>query len=88
MHEAEQAGDLAESTQEISRRISLDNTDDGGSQVRFGDLQAMPVSQGLVWVRPYYVSVPQDSSRISETTEYRGVIVTYDENSVLADTIG
>jgi uncharacterized membrane protein (UPF0182 family) len=77
----------AESTEEISRRISLDNTEDGGSEVRFGDLQTVPVGDGLVYVRPYYVSVPQESSRITETTEFRAVIVTYNENSVLSSTV-
>ncbi len=50
----------AESTEEISRRISLDNVGDGGSQVRFGDLQVIPVGDGLIYVRPYYVVGPAD----------------------------
>ncbi|MFN3256858.1 MAG: UPF0182 family protein [Ilumatobacter sp.] len=78
----------AESSAEISRRISLDNQEDGGTQVRFGDLQAVPVADGLIYVRPYYVSVAQESRRITETTEYRRVIVTYDERSVISETIG
>ncbi len=78
----------AESTAEISRRISLDNTAEGGTQVRFGDLQILPVADGLIYIRPYYVNVRQESSVIQSTTEFRQVIVTYDENSVLAPTIG
>ena len=78
----------AESTEAISRRISLDNVGDGGTEVRFGDLQLIPVSDGLVYVRPYYVSSPQASGDISSVTEYRGVIVTYNERSVLEPTIG
>ena len=77
----------AESTEEISRRISLDNVGDGGTEVRFGDLQFIPVAQGLVWVRPYYVSVPQNSAEVTSVTEYRGVIVSYNDRAVLADTI-
>src|SRR6056297_82353 len=77
----------AESTEEISRRISLDNVGGGGSEVRFGDLQLIEVAQGLVWVRPYYVSVPQNSVEVSSVTEYRGVIVSYDDQAVLADTV-
>ncbi len=77
----------AESTELISRRISLDNVGGGGSEVRFGDLQLIPVSQGLVWVRPYYVSVPQNSAEVTSVTEYRGVIVSYNDQAVLEDTV-
>jgi len=77
----------AESTEAISRRISLDNVGGGGSEVRFGDLQLIPVSQGLVWIRPYYVSVPQNSADVRSVTEYRGVIASYDDQAVLGDTV-
>ena len=77
----------AESTEAISRRISLDNVGGGGSEVRFGDLQLIQVSQGLVWVRPYYVSVPQNSAEVTSVTEYRGVIVSYNDQAVLEDTV-
>ncbi len=78
----------AESTEAISRRISLDNVGGGGTEVRFGDLQLIPVADGLVYVRPYYVASPQVSGDIDSVTEYRGVIVTYNERSVLEETIG
>jgi uncharacterized membrane protein (UPF0182 family) len=77
----------AESTEEISRRISLDNVGDGGTQVAFGDLQLIPVADGLIYVRPYYVSVPQASSQVSSVTEYRAVIVSYNDRSVLESTV-
>jgi len=77
----------AESTRQISLRISRDNQGDGGTSVRFGDLQAIPVAGGLVYVRPYYVSVATDSQQVADVTEFRGVIVTYDERSVLTDSI-
>ncbi len=77
----------AESTEAISRRISLDNVGGGGSEVRFGDLQLIPVARGLVWVRPYYVSVPQNSAEVTSVTEYRGVIVSYNDRAVLEDTV-
>ncbi|HSP29872.1 MAG TPA: UPF0182 family protein [Ilumatobacteraceae bacterium] len=77
----------AESTEEISRRISLDNVGDGGTEVRFGDLQLIPVADGLIYVRPYYVSVPQNSADVSAVTEYRAVIVSYADRSVLARTV-
>jgi uncharacterized protein len=78
----------AESTEAISRRISLDNVGDGGTEVRFGDLQLIPVADGLIYVRPYYVSVPQNSADVSSVTEYRGVIVSYNDRAVLESTVG
>lgn len=78
----------AESTQAISERISLDNVGGGGSEVRFGDLQLVPVAGGLIYVRPYYVSVPQNAAEVGAVTEYRAVIVSYNDRSVLAPTIG
>jgi uncharacterized membrane protein (UPF0182 family) len=76
----------AESTEAISRRISLDNVGDGGSQVRFGDLQIIPVADGLIYVRPYYVAVPQNGSTAS-VTEFRSVIVSYNDRAVLEPTL-
>lgn len=78
----------AESTEEISLRISRDNQGDGGTRVRFGDLQAIPVADGLIYVRPYYVTQQTDSPQVPEATEFREVIVTYNRQSVLAPTIG
>ena len=78
----------AESQQEISERISLDNQGEGGSEVRFGDMQLIPVADGLIYVRPYYVSVPQNSGDVDEVTEFRSVIVSYNDRSVLEPTLG
>jgi uncharacterized membrane protein (UPF0182 family) len=77
----------AESTEEISRRISLDNVGDGGTEVAFGDLQLIPVADGLIYVRPYYVSVPQNSAQVGSVTEYRAVIVSFNDRSVLEATV-
>jgi uncharacterized membrane protein (UPF0182 family) len=77
----------AESTEEISRRISLDNVGDGGTEVAFGDLQLIPVAGGLIYVRPYYVSVPQNSAQVGAVTEYRAVIVSFNDRSVLEATV-
>ncbi len=77
----------AESSPEISQRISLDNQGEGGSEVRFGDLQLIPVADGLIYVRPYYVSVPQNSAEVDSVTELRFVIVSYNDRSVLEPTI-
>ena len=78
----------AESTEAISRRISLDNVGEGGTQVAFGDQQMIPVAGGLIYVRPYYVTVPQNAADAGVVTEYRAVIVTYNDRSVLEPTLG
>jgi uncharacterized protein len=75
----------AESTELISLRISRDN--DGGTGVVFGDLQVVPVADGLIYIRPYYVTQSQTGSRVSQTTEFRAVIVSHDGQAVLAQTI-
>jgi uncharacterized membrane protein (UPF0182 family) len=77
----------AESTEAISRRISLDNVGGGGTEVRFGDMQLVPVGDGLLYVRPYYVSVPQNSGDVGAVTEFRAVIVSYNDRSVLEPTL-
>ena len=71
----------AESEDLVRREITLLNQAEGGSQVRFGDLQIVPVSNGLLYVRPLYVRVDGQSS-------YRKIIVSYNANAVIADTIG
>ncbi len=78
----------AESTEDISRRISVDNLGEGGTQVAFGDQQVVPVAGGLMYVRPYYVTVPQNAADAGVVTEYRAVIVTYNDRSVLEPTLG
>ncbi|MGB3735898.1 MAG: UPF0182 family protein [Ilumatobacter sp.] len=75
----------AESTRDISQRISRDS--DGGTGVRFGDLQIVPVGQGLLYIRPYYVVQQRTGSRVEETTEFRAVIASFNGRAVLTDTI-
>ena len=62
----------------------------GGNQVRFGDLQIVPVADGLLWVRPFYARVAQDSDGTSGTgvTEYRFVIVSYNDRAALGESLG
>lgn len=71
----------AESEDLVRREITLLNQAEGGSQVKFGDLQLVPVSNGLLYVRPLYVEVDGQSS-------YRKIIVSYNRDAVIADTIG
>jgi uncharacterized protein len=71
----------------IRAEITLQNQR-GGSRVRFGDLQLINVSGGLLWVRPFYVSTEQDSGRVASVTEYAFVMATYDERSAYSTTLG
>ena len=75
----------AESTRDISQRISQDS--EGGTGVVFGDLQLVPVGEGLLYIRPYYVVQARTGSRVTETTEFRAVIASFNGEAVLADTI-
>jgi uncharacterized membrane protein (UPF0182 family) len=76
----------AESEPELSQRIDRDENPDNNSRVRFGDMQLVPVSDGLVWVRPYYVAIEgTDASR--SPTEYRFVIVSHNAQSAFAPTL-
>ena len=67
--------DQAESEQDISPELSLQASQETGTQVKFGDLQLMPVSDGLIYVRPVYV--------VADVAEYRFVIVSHDNSAVL-----
>ena len=56
--------------------------------MRFGDMQLVPVGDGLVFVRPFYIEVQQQQGgKIPRVTEYRFVIVSYNEQAVHAPTL-
>jgi uncharacterized membrane protein (UPF0182 family) len=67
--------DQAESEQEISPELSLQASQETGTQVRFGDLQLIPVGDGLIYIRPVYV--------VADVAEFRFVIVSHDNSAVL-----
>lgn len=77
----------AESEPELSQRIDRDENPDNGSRVRFGDLQVVPVADGLVWVRPYYVQITSTGDSSRSSTEYRFVIVSHNAQSAFAPTL-
>lgn len=78
----------AETDTQISAEITLLNQSAGGSNVRFGDLQLVPVADGLLYIRPFYVASRQSSATSASATEYRSIIVSYDGDAAFADTIG
>ena len=71
---------------QINEEITLQQR--GGSRVRFGDLQLVNIAGGLLWVRPFYVSVEQESGTVASVTEYEFVMATYDERSAYSTTLG
>jgi hypothetical protein len=78
----------AESEPAISREISLQANEESGTGVRFGDMQLVPIGDGLVFVRPFYIEVrQQQGGPVSDVTEYRFVIVSYNEEAVHATTL-
>jgi uncharacterized membrane protein (UPF0182 family) len=68
--------DQAESEQAISRELSLQSNEETQTKVTFGDLQLLPVSDGLIYIRPVYVVS-------GAVTEFRFVIVSNDNDAVL-----
>jgi uncharacterized membrane protein (UPF0182 family) len=55
-----------------------------GSRVLFGDLQIVPIKQGLVYVRPLFVR-PDDAS--ARQVFVRKILASYNEKSVIADSV-
>ena len=70
----------AESEQLISREISFQDNEESGTDVVFGDMQIVPTAEGLIYVRPFYVA-------IEGITEYRFVIVSYENRATFASTL-
>ena len=65
----------------VSPQITLLNTND--SEVIFGDMQMVPIADGILWVRPLYVQ-PESVKQPS----YRKVIVSYQGRVALGESLG
>jgi uncharacterized membrane protein (UPF0182 family) len=70
----------------ITQQITLQTG--GGNRVRYGDLQLVPVGDGLLYVRPFYAAVAQGSDRATTVTEYRFVIVYHEGRAELGRSLG
>ena len=85
---------LAVSTPNISELITLQSQ--GGAQVRFGDLQLVPIQrtdsdgggEGLLYVRPLYLTVQRTGAIPSESTYQYVVVSTDDGTAVYAARLG
>jgi uncharacterized membrane protein (UPF0182 family) len=60
-----------QSSEEVSRQETILGT--GGSRVSYGSLAAIPIDNGLVWVRPFYVTSTQ-----TDLPSLRFVIVNFE----------
>ena len=70
----------------ISQQVTLQTG--GGNTVHYGDLQLVPVGDGLIYVRPFYALVPQGGSDSSATVaEYRFVIVSHGGRAALGESL-
>jgi uncharacterized membrane protein (UPF0182 family) len=68
----------------IKRKYAEDFTlqSQTGSKVRLGDLQAVPIGQSILWVRPWYVQAEQ-----TPTPQLSYVVVAYGDQIVRARTL-
>lgn len=77
---------LIDSEPSIAQQITLQAG--GGNVVRFGDLQIVPVANGLLWVRPFYAAVSQGTGGGNDrVTEYRFVIVSTNERAAFGESL-
>ncbi len=74
------AGIAIESDSKISAEITL--LDQGNSQVLYGDMQMIPIGDGLLWLRPLYVR-----SDSSTQASYQYILASYDGKAVFGPTI-
>ena len=70
----------------VTRQISDQTAGNTGNQVRFGDLQLVPIADGLLYVRPMYASVQQSSG--NSVTEYRFITVAHDGRAAIGASLG
>ena len=77
----------SESESAVSREILNQNQSTSSNNVRFGDLQLVPIANGLLYVRPFYVSTRQGTSSAA-SPEYRFVIVSQGSEAAFGSTIG
>ena len=72
------------STTRVSKELSLLNVAGGGSKVDFGNLLIVPIDQGLLYVRPYYVRADKEDA----VPELRKVVVAIGDQIEVGDSLG
>lgn len=69
-----------EQDSKIAAEITL--LDQSGSQVLYGDMQMIPIGDGVLWLRPLYVR-----SDASAQASYQFILASYDGNAAFGSTI-
>jgi hypothetical protein len=60
----------------------------GGNTVHYGDLQLVPVGDGLIYIRPFYALVPQGADTRVTVTEHRFVIAFHAGRAAIGESLG
>lgn len=83
------SGDLPDGPRTVANTINTEPSiataireQTGSSEVSFGDLQIVPVADGLLYVRPFY------ASGTTGARDYRFVVVSYGSRAALGRTLG
>jgi uncharacterized membrane protein (UPF0182 family) len=70
----------------VADRISQQTAGNTGNTIRFGDLQLVPIADGILYVRPMYAAVQQSTG--NSVTEYRFVTVAHEGRAAIGDSLG
>lgn len=70
---------------EVARQISAQTAGGTGNRVRFGDLQLIPIADGLLYVRPMYVAVQQTQGNF--VTEFGAVTVSHEGRVAIGNSL-
>lgn len=70
----------------VADRISQQTAGNTGNRINFGDLQLVPIADGIVYVRPMYAAVQQSSG--NSVTEYRFVTVAHEGRAAIGESMG
>jgi uncharacterized membrane protein (UPF0182 family) len=76
-----------ETEPEVSRAITDQVAAGNNSTVHWGDLQLVPIGDGLVYVRPFYVARGQSGAQ-NAGPRYEYITVWYDEGVAIAQDLG
>ena len=88
-------GDKPDGPRTVANRIDADSSisqqvnfqTGGGNTVHYGDLQLVPVNDGLVYIRPFYALVPQGADTNVTVTEYRFVIAFHEGRATIGESL-
>ncbi len=70
----------------VADRISQQTAGNTGNTIRFGDLQLVPIADGILYVRPMYAAVQQSTG--NSVTEYRFITVAHEGRAAIGESLG